>query len=367
MVGNVARRRFAAPSRRITAYLRLLGRRRFARSNGLGSLRDEIEPRLRGVVADTLGVEPEQLAGEVALEHDLAVDSLDLLEVLGRVEEIFDVVVPDREAAAIRTVDDLIAVTTALVACRIRAREVSPAAAKATFTLRVGEGAVPRFVRTSGSTPYDEELLREDLRWAPTDQPVALNGVDDATLPALERTLLRASLLGTDVRTNPRGVRADVPGGKCDDAARSWPMDRLADVWVALIGRLAAERDATVARLDEPGREASNPLADSRAASNGDVVRFRAVVETYLGVLADARPAIHAAARELGRLELVRRAVDEHLAPAGEVRDTYDGIRETLADAVDALRARDGRTPRRRPPRAIVPGARRTEREELRA
>jgi len=50
-----------------------------------------------------LGVEPADLSGDVALEGDLAVDSLDLLEVLGRVEDTFGVVVPDREVATIRT------------------------------------------------------------------------------------------------------------------------------------------------------------------------------------------------------------------------------------------------------------------------
>src|SRR2546429_1363975 len=40
-----------------------------------------IEPRLRGVVAERLGVGPEDLQPDVSLTDDLAADSLDLIDV----------------------------------------------------------------------------------------------------------------------------------------------------------------------------------------------------------------------------------------------------------------------------------------------
>lgn len=363
MAVMAVRRRLAAPSRRITAYLRLLGRRRHRRSNGLATLRDEIESPLRRVVADVLGVEPDQLAGEVALQDDLAVDSLDLLEVLARVEGAFHVVVPDREAAAIRTIDDLIAVVTALVACRMRVRHETPAAA-ARVALRIGDGAVPRFLRTLGTGAYERELLRDELRRVQPDEPAVLSGTGAWPTSEVERMMLRASLAGADVRTEPGEIRT-ASAAPSDDGARTWPMDRLAGVWMALIGRLGAERGAAIAAREMRTRDTSRTFAEARDATNGEVARFRAVVETYLEALGDARPAVHAAARELGRLDLVRRAVDERLASRGEICEAYAGIVEVLAEAVDALQARDGRTPRRRPPRGITP--RRDDQQELRA
>jgi hypothetical protein len=185
-------------------------------------------------------------------------------------------------------------------------------------------------------------------------------------MPTLERTLVRASLAGADVRTEPREPRGDAPDQPHDGGARAWPVDRLAGVWISLIGRLGAERDVALAAVAQHGGGTASTVTPSRTATNDDVARFRAVVETYLEVLADVRPAIHAAARELGRLDLVRRTVDEHLAVAGEIREAYDTIAETLADAVDGVQGRDEPTSRRRPPRAMAPSRQRN-REELRA
>jgi acyl carrier protein len=57
---------------------------------------------------DRLGVSPELLGPYVALGDDLAVDSLDVLEIVVELESVFGIVVPEREVDRTRTVADLV-------------------------------------------------------------------------------------------------------------------------------------------------------------------------------------------------------------------------------------------------------------------
>src|SRR5262245_41163095 len=94
------------------------------------------ERRLRHVVAETLGTGDGELTVWTALEDDLAVDPLDLLELALQIEEAFDVSLPERLLAAVRTYGDLAAlvvdrvqypVTAAAGPMLVRAR-IAPAA-----------------------------------------------------------------------------------------------------------------------------------------------------------------------------------------------------------------------------------------------
>jgi acyl carrier protein len=346
MVSNGARRWIAgAGRRRIGAYLRILTDRRRGRPEGLCSLRDELAPRLRGIVADAIGVEADQLAPDISLANDLAVDSLDLVEVVGRVEDAFDVALPDRELASVATFGDLLAVVTALVACRLRAGEAAPA----TLELRVGDGVVPRFLRVVEPGAYDREILRDDLRTV--HGAVAIDGPPSA---ALERALLRASLAGADVRSIAGGAPAvDALPDPTDDV-RAWPTSRLTALAVALVEDIGAERDESIERLEKSHRLGRRGLTARRAATHARIAAFRAVVETYIDVLADVRSVLHAAARELGRLDDVRGAVDARTTSAGAVRAAYDAAADALLGFVQAIAPDTAwAAAGRRPPRAI--------------
>ena len=67
-----------------------------------------LEPRVRRLVADTLGVGLEELQPEVSLTDDLAADSLDLAELLARLETELGLVLPDRLVEGLRTYGDLV-------------------------------------------------------------------------------------------------------------------------------------------------------------------------------------------------------------------------------------------------------------------
>jgi acyl carrier protein len=64
--------------------------------------------RVRGIVADRLGVDEEKVTMEAEFIGDLNADSLDLVEVIMAMEQEFDVEIKDEDAENIRTVSDAV-------------------------------------------------------------------------------------------------------------------------------------------------------------------------------------------------------------------------------------------------------------------
>ena len=67
------------------------------------------------MVADRLGVDPDELTPDVSLPDELAADSLDLLEIALAAETEFGVVLPERLLEEVRTFGDLVDVVTVCV------------------------------------------------------------------------------------------------------------------------------------------------------------------------------------------------------------------------------------------------------------
>lgn len=70
-------------------------------------LLERIAPAVRAVVGERLGVAADVLARPASLAEDLAVDSLDLLELVIDLESAFAICIPEREVDRVRTVADL--------------------------------------------------------------------------------------------------------------------------------------------------------------------------------------------------------------------------------------------------------------------
>ncbi len=64
--------------------------------------------RIRGIVVDLLGVEPEKVTPEARLREDLEADSLDLVELIMAFEEEFGGEISDEDAQQITTVGQAI-------------------------------------------------------------------------------------------------------------------------------------------------------------------------------------------------------------------------------------------------------------------
>ena len=80
---------------------------------------DSVEPTVRRLVADRLGVDADALGADVTLREDLAVDSLDLIELAVALETEFGITVPNRMLARVRTFGDVVGATDRLVRARV--------------------------------------------------------------------------------------------------------------------------------------------------------------------------------------------------------------------------------------------------------
>ena len=66
--------------------------------------RNDIEQRVREALGEQLGLGLEVVTAGARFEEDLDADSLDLVEVVLRLEEVFDVKIPENEMQDVDTV-----------------------------------------------------------------------------------------------------------------------------------------------------------------------------------------------------------------------------------------------------------------------
>lgn len=64
--------------------------------------------RVKAVIVDQLGVEPDDVTLEATFVDDLDADSLDVVELIMGLETEFDLEIPDEEAETIKTVGDAV-------------------------------------------------------------------------------------------------------------------------------------------------------------------------------------------------------------------------------------------------------------------
>ena len=69
---------------------------------------DNIADKVRDIIVEQLGVNPEQVTPEAKFIEDLGADSLDTVELVMEFEEEFDITIPDEQAEKIQTVGQAI-------------------------------------------------------------------------------------------------------------------------------------------------------------------------------------------------------------------------------------------------------------------
>ena len=70
---------------------------------------NNLEPRLKKMIAEQLGVDEAQVVPSASFTDDLNADSLDLVDLIMSIEEEFGVEIPDEDAEKIATVGDALA------------------------------------------------------------------------------------------------------------------------------------------------------------------------------------------------------------------------------------------------------------------
>jgi acyl carrier protein len=68
----------------------------------------EVFEKIKGLVADQLNIEEDEITMESSFLQDLGADSLDIVELIMAFEEEFDIEIPDEEAEKIETVGDAV-------------------------------------------------------------------------------------------------------------------------------------------------------------------------------------------------------------------------------------------------------------------
>ena len=66
------------------------------------------EEKVKDIIVEQLGVNPEQVTEKASFIEDLGADSLDIVELVMAFEEEFYVEVPDEDAEKLQTVGDVI-------------------------------------------------------------------------------------------------------------------------------------------------------------------------------------------------------------------------------------------------------------------
>ena len=67
-----------------------------------------VEAKVKGIIAEQLGVAEDEIKITSSFIEDLGADSLDIVELVMAMEEEFEVEIPDEEAENIKTVGDAI-------------------------------------------------------------------------------------------------------------------------------------------------------------------------------------------------------------------------------------------------------------------
>jgi acyl carrier protein len=64
--------------------------------------------KIRGIIAEKLGIDEEEITMESAFIEDLNADSLDIVELIMALEDELEMEIPDEEAEKFATVADLV-------------------------------------------------------------------------------------------------------------------------------------------------------------------------------------------------------------------------------------------------------------------
>ena len=66
-----------------------------------------VQEKVKSIIVEQLGVDPEKVKLESKFIEDLGADSLDIVELVMAMEEEFDIEIPDEDAEKLKTVNDV--------------------------------------------------------------------------------------------------------------------------------------------------------------------------------------------------------------------------------------------------------------------
>jgi acyl carrier protein len=160
----------------------------------LHHLGETIEPEIRHLVSDRLGVGSEELAPHVSLPDDLAADSLDLLELALACEQRWGVSIPGEQLDAVRTYGEFVE----SVARALRRRD--PLAMTSRFRIVSPARAEPE--HCGPLDPYTVEILLDEARHAGPGAWLDVE-VDERDAPAVLAASAPLAARGVGISVRP--------------------------------------------------------------------------------------------------------------------------------------------------------------------
>ena len=135
-----------------------------------------VEPRVRLLLSELLGIDAQRLDMGVSLRDDLALDSLDLVELASALEDELHIALPRSLPTWVRTYGDIVELVDLLAPPRRPTLHVVTASPSG-----IGPGLV---TRSDVLTPYAIETIVDDARRlaAGTELDVTVDGADDLLL-----------------------------------------------------------------------------------------------------------------------------------------------------------------------------------------
>ena len=175
-----------------------------------GATRAGVEAGVRRLVAEQLGVDVEQLVPEVSLPDELAVDSLELLELAAVVEGQFAIALPTSGLERVRTFRDLVDLVMASGAAGHPAEPPTPSVPVRVRFVSPRDRAAG-LERVGALTPYAMELILDDATRAGRRGPleVTISGpTDDTEFAAILQQLGELGRRGIPVLVHRDGDHA---------------------------------------------------------------------------------------------------------------------------------------------------------------
>jgi acyl carrier protein len=86
----------------------LLTKLKKTNTGGKINMTEDIEAKVKSIIAETLGVDMQEITPQASFVNDLGADSLDTVELVMALEEQFGIEIPDEDAEKIQTVGQVL-------------------------------------------------------------------------------------------------------------------------------------------------------------------------------------------------------------------------------------------------------------------
>jgi acyl carrier protein len=310
---------------------------------------DGLDARVGRLVAFRVGVDTEVLVPDLLLAAELALDSLDLTELVVDLEAEFHIRISDRQTRKFRTYGDLLRAVRVLVTQRAHLGGTEPAPpplVRLEVRSRAGQIA---FARATPLSAYALDTLVEDVRRVARNTPVDVVVLDDRTgtaVATLRQALEPRRVAGVIVRVRTVAESGCEPGRNRAERSEAivrraeWP--RLAMVLLSSAGELldAVQRERLLAAvLLAAGRTRLRYAFEQQQGRTRDMqANVRSLIHAARATLAAVVDrAWEAAFVRLGDLNAVRAEVVRQRVALPRVVDGYGGACAALLDCAAAV------------------------------